>query len=357
MFRALLIGLLTACSCSAQNAKLEFWNQQRKGANGDVADADDAWFKAAAGYGIEWVRLAPAGIKSSKRDPLIGDADEFSGIPPADLKQVTAALDRAEKHGVKVVLTVFSLPGLRWKQQNGDKFDYRLWHDKKFHEQSATFWKELAAAVKDHPAVVGYNPLNEPHPERADGIEEPGPKFDQWRAKAKGTAADVNVFYATVSAAIREVDSHTPIILDGCFHASPAGLNVLKPSNDARELYAFHFYAPWNFTTFRVNKGRFEYPSKMPRWGKEPEAWTADRLPALFEPVRVWAKQHKVPTNRILLSEFGCDRRVAGAEPYLRDVLKVAAKERWHWAFYSFRSRSWDGMDYELGTQKLKWKY
>jgi len=30
---------------------------------------------------------------------------------------------------------------------------------------------------------------------------------------------------------------------------------------------------------------------------------------------------------------------------------------RWHWAFYSYRSGDWDGMDYELGVEKLGWKY
>ena len=30
---------------------------------------------------------------------------------------------------------------------------------------------------------------------------------------------------------------------------------------------------------------------------------------------------------------------------------------RWHWAFYSYRSPDWDGMDYELGVEKLGWKY
>ncbi|MNO02626.1 hypothetical protein D3C81_2230870 [compost metagenome] len=28
-----------------------------------------------------------------------------------------------------------------------------------------------------------------------------------------------------------------------------------------------------------------------------------------------------------------------------------------HWAFYSFREDSWDGMDYELGSAKVPWAY
>ncbi len=357
MYRVLLVTLITSSVTLGDSPKINFWDQHRKGANGDIADANDAWFKAAAGFGIEWVRLSPAGIKPTNRDPLIGNADAFAGIPPADLKQIVTALDTAQEHNIKVVLTVFSLPGCRWKQQNDNKFDYRLWQDKKYHAQSAAFWKELASAVKDHPAIMGYNLLNEPHPERAEGIEEPGKKFNEWRARTRGTAADLNVFYHTVTAAIREVDSKTPIILDGCFHASPHGLQVLKPTDDPLEMYAFHFYSPWNFTTFRVNKGRFEYPAKMPGKMQKPEPWTPEKMKEQFGPAVRWAKDNKVPRSRILLSEFGCDRRVKGAEPYLRDVLKAANKQQYHWAFYSFRSSEWDGMDYELGPNKLGWKY
>lgn len=343
--------------CFAQNLKQDFWTQQRRGANGDVADTSDKWFKAAAEVGIKWVRLVPAGIKSADRDPLLGNADEFTGIPKADLAKVVSALDIAEKHGVRVVLTMFSLPGTRWKQHNNDKFDYRLWQEKKYHEQAAAFWKELATAVKDHPAIVGYNPLNEPHPERMKGFNSPSKEFESWRKQAVGTAADVNELYATIIPAIRSVDTDTPIILDGCFHASPAGLATLNPVSDENTLYAFHFYSPWNYTTFRANNGRFSYPAKMPNPEGGSQTWNDATMLERFEPVLGWAKRHKIARSRLMLSEFGCDRRVDGAADYLRDVLNVAESNGWHWAFYSFRSSSWEGMDYELGTKKLGWKY
>ena len=34
-----------------------------------------------------------------------------------------------------------------------DKFDDRLWSDKRYWQQSAAFWRDLAAAIKDHPAI------------------------------------------------------------------------------------------------------------------------------------------------------------------------------------------------------------
>ncbi len=38
------------------------------------------------------------------------------------------------------------------------------------------------------------------------------------------------------------------------------------------------------------------------------------------------------------------------AAEYLRDLVEIFERERWHWLFYSFREDNWEGMDYELGT-------
>lgn len=63
-------------------------------------------------------------------------------------------------------LTVVSLPGARWKQLNGDRDDARLWRDAAFQAQAEAFWRELAEHLRGHPAIVAWNPLNEPRYER-----------------------------------------------------------------------------------------------------------------------------------------------------------------------------------------------
>ena len=71
---------------------------------------------------------------------------------------------------MKVVLTMLSLPD-RWRQFNNNKNDDRIWEEEKYQEQASQFWKDLALELKDHPAVVGYNIINEPHPETAKIID------------------------------------------------------------------------------------------------------------------------------------------------------------------------------------------
>jgi len=120
--------------------------------------------------------------------------------------------------------------------------------------------------------------------------------------------------------AIRRVDPDTPLLLDGWFHASPAGLSYLETVEDKHVLYAFHFYEPWEYTTFRVNRGRYAYPDRMPAPAKGPQRWNADVLRDRISPVVRWARENGIPPRRVVAAEFCVDRRVGGADgrsPYL----------------------------------------
>ncbi len=343
----------------AADEKLAFWSRQRKGANGGGGADQEAWFRAAGGFGIEFVRLTPATWKGAGRDFLLGSADDFKGIPPADLAKLERALDIAHRNNVRVVLTMFSLPGARNRQDNDNKFDYRLWTDERYQTQALAFWRELARELKSHPAIVAYNPLNEPHPARKDGFMVGSLEgFGDWLAKHRGTTADLNRFNRRVVAAIREVDPHVPILLDCWFHAAPEGFTYLEPIADPAVLYSFHAYNSWAYVTYRVNKGRFAYPDRMPTSRpRRTRRWTPSDLRSGYSPVIAWMKRHKIGPERVVAGELGCDRRVEGAREFLADTIAVLNEHRWHWAFYAFRSPDWGGLDYELGTEKPGQEY
>jgi len=330
-----------------------WWDSQRKGANCQSSRVEATYWRAASAAGIEFVRLAPDGWKAAGRDFLIGNADRFEALPQADVAELRRVLDDAQAADVRVVLTMFSLPGARWKQNNGDRDDARLWHEAPYQVQAAAFWRQLAARLHDHPAIAGYDPLNEPHPERAFGYESPDDTdFVAWSDSAAGTPADLDAFNRSIVAAIRAADPTTPIFLEGGFHANPEGLARLLPLDDPAVLYSFHFYEPWNYTTFRVNRGRYAYPGRMPGgWDGPTSAWTAEELHARVRCVVEWQRTHDVPSRRVAALEFGVDRRVDGAQAYLQDLVATLNSNDWHWAFYAFRQDgAWGGMDYELGT-------
>ena len=348
---ALVVGLAAAPSAPARSdpGTIAYWDVARRGANSQNRSVTPEYWRAAREARIEFIRLVPDEWATQRRDFLIGDADAFDSLDRRDLGTLRRTLDEAHGAGVSVVLTFFSLPGARWRQVNGDRDDGRLWTDKRFRTQALSFWRQLAAEVRGHPAIVAYNPLNEPHPERAFGMADPDSAiFAAWYRKHRGTPADLNHFNREMVAAIRSVDPTTPILLDGWFHASARGLTFLEPVPDRSVLYAFHDYEPWSYKTFRINRGRLVYPSRMP------EGWTRDSHDQLVQGVADWATRHGIPHTRIVAAEFGVDRRVGGARECLIDTIERFERHGWHWAFYSFRDDGdWGGLDYELGTAPL----
>ncbi|MEZ0243448.1 MAG: glycoside hydrolase family 5 protein, partial [Sphingomonas sp.] len=260
-----------------------------------------------------------------------------------------ATIDRAHAAGLKVVITPLSLPGARWIQNNGDVYDGRLWRDKAYWVQAQAYWRDLAKALKGRPGIAAYNLINEPTPEKDNGLKEhPDAATAQaWYAQHRGTAQDLPLFYAGLIAAIREVDPDTPIMLDaGWYAAADAFAYWPEKLADPALLYAFHMYEPWGATSAPNLKRnpRFTYPGTI--WGED---WDAARVATYLGQPLAWADAHGVPRNRMVAAEFGCMRQLPFCPIYLDDVLNVLEPAGVHWAFYSFREDVWDGMDYEMG--------
>src|SRR5688500_5876498 len=97
---------------TGDDGKMRFWQFQRKGANCFNTAVDRSYFAACKAAKIGLVRLTWSKWEGAGRDFLIGDADEFNGIPPADLAKLRNVLDAADAEGVKIVLVPLSLPGL-----------------------------------------------------------------------------------------------------------------------------------------------------------------------------------------------------------------------------------------------------
>lgn len=349
----------------ANDSQIKFWNEQRKGANWFNRVPTREWLVAAKEAGIEVVRLAPNNWKSQQRDFLIGNADRFDGIVEQDYQKLEEVLDQANALGLKVVITTLSLPGAIYRQANGDKLDFRLWRDAQYLPQAALFWKQLAQRLKNHPAIVGYNILNEPVPERAAGMRELRTQdLMLWYAKVENTPADLNRFNATIVAAIREVDKETPIVIDCGWWAVAYAIQYLKPLRDDKVLYSVHMYEPYSYTNRQRNNGRFSYPGRVlvetEAEGKTKQVevnLNSVELEKMLSPVVEWQKRHSIKSNRIFVGEFGCNRMVSGAANYLSDLINIFNQHNWHWAFFTFRPDSWDGMDYEVGTKPPGWAY
>ncbi|WP_397251189.1 glycoside hydrolase family 5 protein [Peribacillus simplex] len=355
------------------NGKMAFWDKQKRGANFMNSTSLPENYKAAKEFNIEFIRLAPDKWAKDRdflfndkpdvhpeRDFLIGSANEYEGIDEEDFAELEADLDAAYERGSKVVLTVLSLPGNRWRQFNHYENDDRIWKDTKYHEQSASFWRDLAQRLKNHPAVVGYNLINEPHPETATGFGDFWTEdYREWYNNVEHTAADLNELYKTIVDSVRTVDKETPIILNSGLYATPWAFEYLKPIKDDKVLYAFHMYEPYEMTSQNKRKGfTYKYPGPVVVGERQTEkVFNKNALEEFLEPVTKWSKQNNIPANRIIVEEFGINRLVEGSDKYMADLISIFNQYGWHWAFYAFREDTWEGMDYQLGNQAPNWKY
>lgn len=150
--------------------KMVYWTEQRKGANLLMEKYRPNYFQDAKAAGIEYQRFGPDLLSANEKDFLLGDLNIFIQLNENDLQVLIQILDDAHRDGVGIVLTMFQLPGQRYGNPNEVGIDGRLWQDEKYWIHAFEFWKQLARAVKDHPAIVTYNPLNEPDVTSAYGF-------------------------------------------------------------------------------------------------------------------------------------------------------------------------------------------
>lgn len=336
-------------------SEIEFWEQkQRMGANSfNNKPPSQAYFDSFAEYGGEWIRLSWTKWQSAGGKAfLIGDPSDYTGLVQEDVFVLKEVVSRARNSKVKLVFTSLTLPGAVWSQHNNGEIDDRLYSDKKYWEQSALFWQDIAEVFKDDETIIAYNIINEPTPERPSGYERGTREQNiQWYEQQIGTPRDLPAFYEYIVHAIREIDTVTPIMIDGGFFGNPNGFDYFEgPIQDDKILYDFHMYQPWAATsTWNIRNGaKLVYPGTMEYWGRT-ETWDAERVAKTIQQPLDWAEKYGIQPSRIVMGEFGCHRYLKWCPIYLEDVLSAAEENNLHWAFYTFRSDNWGGMDYELG--------
>lgn len=258
---------LLVCITSTVNTTdlIHFWNIPQHGGNSfNRKPPDEAYYRSLLEYGGTWVRLVYDKWQSSDRDFLLGNADHYTGLVASDLVILKDTLADVHAAGVNVVSAPLTLPGARWKQNNGGYFDDRLWQDKAYWMQAATFWRDLALALKDTPGIAAYNLINEPAPEREGGLAEHTDTTTMrcWYTKIHGSARDLPALYSHIISTIREVDQVTPIMVDAGWYAAADGFNYWpNPLSDRRILYSFHMYEPYAATS--LTNSKYIYPGKV----------------------------------------------------------------------------------------------
>ncbi len=225
----------------------------------------------------------------------------------ARIDQLQNVLDTAQKYGIKIVIDLHTGGGLEilgWPQ--GQKY---------FIE----FWTKVVKRYKGHPAIYGYDLMNEPHSRNIR------PGYPSWNELADRAIK-----------AIREIDPVSPIIVEADHMASSSMLEYLPIFPYPNIIYSIHTYNPGSIThqLNRNDKNFAGYPDA--HWNKQ----TAIR--DYLEPVR----KFQLKTGaRIYVGEFGCVRWAPGADQYIKDSIDYFEECGWDWTYHAFRE--WDGWSAE----------
>jgi aryl-phospho-beta-D-glucosidase BglC (GH1 family) len=174
---------------------------------------DDAAFLAASGFNL--VRIA-VGYKH-----LEDDARPFV-VKEEGFRHLDRAIETLGRHGIYSIVDLHALPGGQnhhWHSDNPTHVP-AFWEHPHFQDRVVHLWEAIAARYRDNAHVAGYNLLNEP---------------------ADESGRVVGPFYRRLVDAIRAVDPHHTVFLDGNTYATRFDV-FDEPFENA--VYTLHDYVP-----------------------------------------------------------------------------------------------------------------
>eukprot|EP00831_Metopus_contortus_P069691 TRINITY_DN6277_c0_g1_i1.p1 TRINITY_DN6277_c0_g1~~TRINITY_DN6277_c0_g1_i1.p1 ORF type:complete len:423 (-),score=41.43 TRINITY_DN6277_c0_g1_i1:734-2002(-) len=146
-------------------------------------------------------------------------------------KTIPQVLALGEKYGVKIIIDLHTVPGNNKMTATSDGIYSSENSVKKFIE----IWQRIATKFKDHPALYGYDLMNEPKQTRKA-------KYDYWGLQ-KSAAEE-----------IRKIDPETPIYIESNMMCSPLSFYYLDPLKLKNIIYEVHFYEPFDYTHYFIRK-------------------------------------------------------------------------------------------------------
>ena len=255
------------------------------------------------------------------------DSRTYEDWLTAKLDELALALEEAGKHGMKVVINLQSLPGERLPDGT-----LRMLVEKKYQDQFLDIWENIARRFRGHPALWGYDLVNEP----VQTVPSPDGLKD-WLG-----------LQVEVGKAIRRIDPDTAIIIETDEWNSPATFKWMQPVNISNVIYSVHMYGPGEYTHQGVwtDQGvakdkNFDpvipYPGTQAGHPLDKEA-----LRRYLAPVREFQLAYGVP---IFVGEFSAVRWAPGADQYIDDCISLFEEYGWNWTYHAFRE--WEGWSVE----------
>jgi len=228
-------------------------------------------------------------------------------------------------------------------------YNNRVWGDQTAQDAWVEMWRYAAQRYKNNPIVVGYDLMCEPNSNEV-GAYPLGDPLDVWDPEEfytqyGGTLYDWNQLYPRITAAIREVDPSTPILIGGMAYSAIEWLPYLQPTNDSRTIYTVHQYEPFVYTHQEPPTLTNTYPGTFDADGDGSDdqvnkAW----LDSLLSTIDTFTATNGVP---VAVNEFGLMRWEPGADAFMDDQMDLLEQRGLNHALWLWEA-SWPPIQEEI---------
>jgi len=240
---------------------------------------------------------------------------------------IPRVLDLGKKYGVMIIIDLHTVPGSARMTEESDA----IYGNEAAVNEFLHIWRRIAAKFKGHPALYGYDLINEPKQTR--------------RAKT-----DYLELQCRAAEAIREIDPETPIYIESNMMDSPLAFYFLSPLKLKNIIYQCHFYEPFDYTHYFIQKKR-DLETGKTKYRIYPGTyygtfWGPDlvQIRKKLSYVREFEKKHRA---KIYVGEFSAFACAPGADAYLRDCIRVFEEYGWDWTYHAFREGALWSVEHE----------
>ncbi len=291
-------------------------------------------FDRLSALGANYVNIQLAGLYTIEPPYEVNDA------AVANLDRLLAMIGRADMFAV---ITFHSGPGrsvfsIR-RSGAGTSFDKdyvveNVWTDPDAQAAWAEMWRFTAERYKDNPIVVGYDLMCEPNSNALVNIWSP----EDFQVDYGGSGYDWNSWMPNIISAIREVDPQTPILVSPNSYGNIHWLSYLKIVDAPKIVYAFHQYAPQQYTHQKTSDP-LTYPGILDTDNNGildvfDRTWLEDLLAIGGD----FMASNNVP---VVVNEYGVMRWAPGADVFLADETDIFEQYGWNYAVWMWYP-SWE---------------
>lgn len=269
------------------------------------------------------------------------DSDSPDSYKESAWKWLDAHVSLARKHGIYLVLQLFSVEGAQFVPIKGVPFDYRIWEDTRLQDRFRKLWRAIAERYKEETQIVGYSLFCEPV---VSGTVE------QWSKLAARTVKE-----------IREVDRNHILLVERIYgehrvRREVSGIDLpperafflVEDDNVVYEFYFFerdeytHQFAPWRGDV----QESIRYPDltrkisyqEDPAGLRKTFAFNKEYLKFYLRRQTEFGRKHNVPMFVLGFGLLrGCFDDEKGGARWLEDVTGLFNAEHLHWTFLAYR--------------------